>query len=115
MQLCHDFARVTVRSVFRGLEIYVNVELMICAGLKLRVLVSSGEPLSQYLLSQLWAALPQETSVLNIYGSTEVAADVACYAAPRDVGVPIVGVTDPVETFKGRYHIRKSSTFISNQ
>ena len=56
------------------------------AGLALKFLVSSGEPLSQDLLAQLRGGLPRETSVLNLYGSTEVAADVTCYIAPDAAG-----------------------------
>ena len=46
------------------------------AGLRsLQLLVSSGEPLTLSLLRQLDRVLPAETGILNLYGSTEVAAD----------------------------------------
>ncbi len=56
---------------------------MLTAGLKLRVLVSSGEALTVDLLDRLQAALPLQTVILNIYGCTEVAADVTCCEAQR--------------------------------
>ena len=43
----------------------------------LRYVISSGEPLSGQLASRLQAALPH-VCLLNIYGSTEVGADVTC-------------------------------------
>ena len=56
---------------------------MYCAcytGVKLRLVASSGEPLTVDLLDRVHAVLPRAT-VLNIYGCTEVAADVTCYEA----------------------------------
>jgi len=51
------------------------------AGLALRVVASSGEALPGRLLARLRAALPPGARVLNLYGSTEVAADVTCLNA----------------------------------
>lgn len=44
----------------------------------LRLLVSSGEPLPVQLLRRLQASLPPHAVVLNLYGSTETAADCTC-------------------------------------
>lgn len=44
-------------------------------GLSLRQVVSSGEPLRWRLLADLRTALPHNCRILNLYGSTEVAAD----------------------------------------
>ena len=49
----------------------------------LRVLVSSGEPLPLSLLRQLDALLPEPATILNLYGSTECAADVTWLDARR--------------------------------
>jgi len=51
------------------------------AGLALRVVASSGEALPRRLLARLRAALPPCARVLNLYGSTEVAADATCLDA----------------------------------
>ena len=59
---------------------------MICVGSKdvrLRQLVSSGEPLSLSLLSKLQEALPS-CRILNLYGCTEASGDSLCYEAPSD-------------------------------
>jgi len=45
------------------------------------MLVSSGEALPERLLRQVQDALPAQTSVLNIYGCTEVSADATCFCA----------------------------------
>ncbi|EIE25078.1 acetyl-CoA synthetase-like protein [Coccomyxa subellipsoidea C-169] len=44
----------------------------------LRLLVSSGEPLPAQLLRRLQAFLPPHAVILNLYGSTETAADCTC-------------------------------------
>ena len=54
------------------------------AGLKLKVLVSSGEPLTVELVQSLRIVLPPATVILNIYGCTEVAADAASCEASRE-------------------------------
>ena len=41
--------------------------------------MSSGEPLSEELADRLRAVLPSATSIVNIYGCTEVAADATSY------------------------------------
>ena len=43
--------------------------------------MSSGEALTVKLVDRLYAALPSQTVILNIYGCTEVAADATCYEA----------------------------------
>jgi hypothetical protein len=50
--------------------------------LALRLVVSSGEPLSWRLARQLQDALPLGCTLLNIYGSTEVAADCTAFEVP---------------------------------
>lgn len=47
--------------------------------LRLRLAVSSGEPLPPGLLSQLHQLLPPGCIILNLYGSTEVAADCTAF------------------------------------
>ena len=52
------------------------------AGLaSLDVLVSSGEPLTLRLLRQLDRVLPSKAAILNLYGSTEAAADCTWFDA----------------------------------
>lgn len=50
--------------------------------LSLRVVVSSGEPLTLALANALLQLLPKGCQLLNLYGSTEVAADCTCFALP---------------------------------
>jgi non-ribosomal peptide synthetase component F len=50
----------------------------------LRFLTSSGELLTRKLLEKLQKTLPKDCSVLNLYGSTEVAADATYAELPRD-------------------------------
>ncbi len=50
--------------------------------LALRLVVSSGEPLTWQLARQLQGALPLGCTLLNIYGSTEVAADCTAFEVP---------------------------------
>lgn len=71
--------------------------------LHLRLAVSSGEPLPPALLAELRELLPAGCRILNLYGSTEVAADCTAFDAtawqPADgsggervpVGTPIAG------------------------
>ena len=47
----------------------------------MRLLASSGEPLAAGLLQAVQALLPAGCQVVNLYGSTEVAADCTCWAA----------------------------------
>ncbi len=55
----------------------------------LHIVVSSGEALQQALVEQFFAAMPQ-AKLINLYGSTEVSADVTCYeATPGDEAVLI--------------------------
>jgi len=53
-----------------------------------RVWISSGERLQAPLLARVRAALPEAT-VLNLYGSTEVAGDVTCAVFPPGGPAPI--------------------------
>ena len=50
----------------------------------LRFLTSSGELLTRKLLEKLQKTLPKDCTVLNLYGSTEVAADATYAELPRD-------------------------------
>ena len=61
-------------------------ELAHAEKLALRVLVSSGEPLSEQLLWQLQDTLPEQVCILNIYGCTEVSADATCCCFPGSLG-----------------------------
>ena len=61
------------------------------AASRLLQVTSSGEPLSGQLARQLRAVLPAGCRLVNLYGSTEVAADATCYQLEHDPGerVPI--------------------------
>jgi len=50
--------------------------------LALRVLISSGEPLTVALAQALRQCLPDSCSLLNLYGCTELAADCTCLDIP---------------------------------
>jgi len=50
--------------------------------LALRVLISSGEPLTVALAQALRQCLPDSGSLLNLYGCTELAADCTCLDIP---------------------------------
>jgi len=50
--------------------------------LALRVLISSGEPLTVALAQALRQCLPDSCSLLNLYGCTELAADCTCLDVP---------------------------------
>ena len=52
----------------------------------MRLLASSGEPLAAGLLQAVQALLPVGCQVVNLYGSTEVAADCTCWAASAAAG-----------------------------
>lgn len=64
----------------------------------LRLLVSSGEPLPVRLLRRLQASLPPHAVVLNLYGSTETAADCTCCDATAWLQGNASGVTPPATT-----------------
>ncbi|CAL8461978.1 g1509 [Coccomyxa elongata] len=64
----------------------------------LRLLVSSGEPLPVGLLRRLQASLPPHAVVLNLYGSTETAADCTCCNATTWLQGNASGVTPPAAT-----------------
>lgn len=64
----------------------------------LRLLVSSGEPLPLRLLRGLQASLPQHATVLNLYGSTETAADCTCCNATDWLQVNASRLTPPAAT-----------------
>jgi non-ribosomal peptide synthetase component F len=55
--------------------------------LKLRQVVSSGETLCGALLHRLQNTLPQGCRILNIYGSTETAADASCFDCSASTGL----------------------------
>eukprot|EP00667_Euglena_gracilis_P002374 EG_transcript_2372 len=57
----------------------------------LRYCTSSGEALTWELAAAFLAAVPQCT-LLNLYGSTEVAADVTCFAVPANPCPPNMGL-----------------------
>ena len=61
------------------------------AASRLVQVTSSGEPLSGQLARQLRGVLPAGCRIVNLYGSTEVAADATCYELEHDPGerVPI--------------------------
>ncbi|DBA85609.1 TPA: hypothetical protein ACH3X1_005188 [Trebouxia sp. C0004] len=50
--------------------------------LALRVLISSGEPLTLALAQVLRLCLPASCTLLNLYGCTELAADCTCFDVP---------------------------------
>ena len=50
--------------------------------LALKVLISSGEPLTVALAQALRQCLPDSCSLLNLYGCTELAADCTCFDIP---------------------------------
>ena len=50
----------------------------------LRYFTSSGELLTRTLLEKLQRSCPQKCTILNLYGSTEVAADATCAQLPMD-------------------------------
>lgn len=70
--------------------------------LRLRVVVSSGEPLPRSLAEDLAAALPQGCVLLNLYGSTEVSADATCYVCSPPCN-PASGA-QPVQHVDGGEH-----------
>ena len=61
----------------------------------LRLCVSSGEALSYGLYERFRTALPQVT-LLNLYGSSEVAADVTCFDTNRDEPLGLVPIGRPI-------------------
>jgi putative pyridoxal-dependent aspartate 1-decarboxylase len=62
----------------------------------LRYVISSGEPLGGQLAARVKACLPQ-ARLLNIYGSTEVGADVTCAEfAPADAEADSVSIGRPI-------------------
>ena len=50
---------------------------------RLKVVVSSGEPLTHALAGRLQGCLPESCCLLNLYGTTEVAADCTCFDYTR--------------------------------
>ncbi|BDA41299.1 probable enterobactin synthase component F at N-terminal half [Coccomyxa sp. Obi] len=64
----------------------------------LRLLVSSGEPLPVRLLRRLQTSLPPHAVVLNLYGSTETAADCTCCNATAWLQGNASRVTAPAAT-----------------
>lgn len=62
---------------------------------KLRWCISSGEPLPLELAQRLQAAMPEAT-LLNLYGSSEVSADVTYCEMPRDQSLSSVPIGRPI-------------------
>ncbi|MEQ1948741.1 MAG: amino acid adenylation domain-containing protein [Bryobacteraceae bacterium] len=91
----HSVSRlVAVPSLIKELCTLLSSENRVLPGV--RLLMSSGEILSASLVQSAHARLPRAT-VVNIYGSSEVGADVSYFVVPRDatfadtipIGVPI--------------------------
>src|SRR5262245_38893754 len=61
----------------------------------LKICVSSGETLTAALAAQFHERLPHVT-LLNLYGSTEVSADVTCFESAAPAGGPTVPVGRPI-------------------
>ncbi|GAB4818312.1 hypothetical protein N2152v2_005358 [Parachlorella kessleri] len=68
-----------VPTLWMGLTACLKSSPDLCQGLALRLVVSSGEPLTPSLLARMQALLPQGTTILNLYGSTEAAADCTAF------------------------------------
>jgi amino acid adenylation domain-containing protein len=62
---------------------------------KLRICVCSGEPLTHGLAAQFRAVLPH-VRLVNLYGSTEVAADVACWEVTGDEQGSTIPIGKPI-------------------
>lgn len=62
-------------TLWRALVAAMRQDSSTAARLRLRLVVSSGEPLPPGLLAGMQQLLPPGCRVLNLYGSTEVAAD----------------------------------------
>lgn len=90
--------------------------------LALRALISSGEPLSIALAQALRQCLPDCCSLLNLYGSTELAADCTCLHIPPVLsnsssqlpslsakGVDIQGTNSLSQGFRGVYDVSASA------
>ncbi|MBR8840563.1 MAG: AMP-binding protein, partial [Stigonema ocellatum SAG 48.90 = DSM 106950] len=75
---------VLVPSLLRVLLATSDMELQLP---QLKLWVSSGEALSIDLLQQFRQSLPDST-LLNLYGSSEVSADVTCYSLSPDTPLP---------------------------
>lgn len=68
-----------VPTLWRALAAAARQHSSVDAALHLRVAVSSGEVLVPALLAELQQVLPAGCRILNLYGSTEVAADCTAY------------------------------------
>lgn len=66
-------------TLWRALAAAMRGQPNIAAQLRLRLAVSSGEPLASGLLGQLQRQLPGSCAIWNLYGSTEVAADCTAF------------------------------------
>ena len=82
----HVTRLVVVPSLLRILlDTYNDLQLRLP---KLKLWVTSGEALSIELLQQFRQNLPTST-LLNLYGSSEVAADVSCYCIEPQTPIPL--------------------------
>lgn len=62
--------------------------------------ISSGEALEVSLCRQFYRAMPH-TTLLNLYGSTEVSADATAYVVPRNlVGLDAVPIGRPIDNIR---------------
>lgn len=61
-----------------GTDVSLSTAVKATNKLALRVLISSGEPLTVALAQAVRQCLPDSCSLLNLYGSTELAADCTC-------------------------------------
>ncbi|KAL4447298.1 hypothetical protein ABPG77_007331 [Micractinium sp. CCAP 211/92] len=68
-----------VPTLWRALAGAMQGQPNIAAQLRLRLAVSSGEPLAPGLLGQLQRQLPGSCTIWNLYGSSEVAADCTAF------------------------------------
>ena len=69
-------------SVYMPKETHTPSAPVLDGKLSLRLLISSGEPLSSALAQSLKQSLPDSCRLLNLYGSTEAAADCTCFVVP---------------------------------
>lgn len=72
-----------VPTLWRALAGAMQRQPDAAAQLRLRLAVSSGEPLAAGLLAQLQRLLPSGCTIWNLYGSTEVAADCTAFDCTR--------------------------------
>lgn len=85
LQLLHTLADhsithlAAVPTLWRALVAALQQDSSTASLLRLRLAVSSGEPLPPSLLADMQQLLPPGCRILNLYGSTEVAADCTAF------------------------------------